>query len=341
MTPLPSNLYPSALFEDRKPVPNLMIRLNAPEQEPSAFDPTVCKTEFEKNLVYLPSCFLLFFANNIDRFHIRNITLFGTNPFAYPALESALALFAAKPVHVGMCLFPNQLPDKNPQYLDKMNTLFYRLGPFSGENEISKTFRSLPEEITLLRSLNPSLEIRAILYVSDFCLKNLDRVIHLVENAGFDHLDFFSPNLYINLLNQNEKDLCVQNLVPSKEEIKSLEKDFWNILEQRWFETHLFDLNLCRRQMERVIQFFGAIRGLGEFAPPFCRASRVSFFIEPTGEVRTCPYQKIVGNLRSHSLVQISESEELKLFQANLNLAKSPICPSCPGAYPHLLWKTR
>lgn len=336
-------MFPAILFEDRKPLPNLMICLNSAKHGKVSFDSNTLNPGSTNDLVSLDPRYFLPLANNARIFHIRNIMLFGADPASYPALEYALKCFSGRVEHIGLVIHPGQSLGIDPNLIPLIQEISYLIPPvfwedYQGDIQI---LQSLETEISGLRRENPKLHVQAMLYVSALNLSKLDRVIEIIENEGFDRLHFFPPNLYLALGEGRSPEAIDPKLIPSREMVETLERDFWNFLEKPCFETRLFDLNVCRRQLERILEFFKAAVGLGDFSPPYCRASRISLFIEPTGVTRCCPYQKTIGDLTKKSLIEIRESEERRLFQTNLNLAKNPLCPVCPGVYPHLLWRSR
>ena len=336
------DIYPQILFEDRKPIPNLVIRLHA-RRGKGGFQPWDKPVgEFCGKVSILERRFLLPLANYTRLFHVRNVLLFGDHPSVYPELEYALDCFSRRVENIVLCLRPGQARGSESLIASKVRQIVYFIGPFADVSSgTADVFPLLKGEIQSIRKANNSISIKAVLYLSFQGIMEIDRLIQKVEEAGFDRLDFFPPNLFIGGAGERCLRPMGHELVGSREPMVSLEKRFWDMLEERCFESWLFDLNQTRRQMKRVLNYFKAALGLGDFSPPYCRASRIAFYVDSDAAIRCCPYQEAFGNLGKKSLLEISKGEALRYFRSNLNLARNDICPVCPGTYPHLLWRTR
>ncbi|MBN1902055.1 SPASM domain-containing protein [Candidatus Sumerlaeota bacterium] len=343
MTLNAQSLFPDILFEDHKPLPNLSISLNSSGREEESFDPVSPIASNPEHWRNLDPRHFLPLADKISLFHIRNVMLTGVNPAVYPFLKDALKCFSGKVENLSLVISPGQSLNVDLKLIPLLQEIVYLIPPYwlngiRGEREEAE---SLEYEISHLRKNNRNIAVRAMLYLSARNLSRLGSVIDRVEKAGFDRLYFFPSNLFLLSEKGRVPKPAYPEHLPSEEEVMNLERTFWDFLEERFFESRLFDLNLCRRQLERVLEYFKAALGREEFSPPFCRASRIAIHVDPEGRVRACPYQKVIGDLAKKSLIRIRESEELFLFQANLNLARSPLCPACPGVYPHLLRRSR
>jgi hypothetical protein len=336
-------MFPATLFEDHKSVPNLIIYINSSRNNGDSFDSVALNPGSPNDLASLDPRYFLPLANNAALFRIRNIMLCGANPAVYPDLEYALKCFAGRAEHLCLAIHPGQSSGIDRKLISFINEVVYIIPAAvrEGCSDYFQTLKSMAEEVSDLRDKKPGLPIQAMLCLSAANLSHFDQIIDLIEKDGFDRLHFFPANLYLEPGKGRRPEPIDPEQIPSRENIKDLERKFWDLLEERCFETRLFDLNICRRQLERILEYFKAVHNMGEFSPPYCRASRISFFIESKGLVRCCPYQKVTGDLSKKSLIEISESEELHIFQVNLNLARSPLCPVCPGVYPHLLWRSR
>lgn len=336
-------MFPDVLFEEHKPLPNIVICLNSLSKEGESFDAVFQETGNQNNWMSIDPRHFLPISNNVSILGVRNIMLSGADPCQYPDLEYALKCLSAHVEHLCLVIRPGQSFGMDTSIIPILREIVYRIPPDfrNGNEEYIRTLESLENEISYLRKKNRDIKVQAMLYLFKGNLSRLDRIVDLMERSGFDRLHFFPANLYLAPGKEKSPEPIEPGLLPSREEIVNLERTFWDLLEERCFESRLFDLNICRRELERVLDYFKAAHSMGEFSPPYCRAPRIAYYIQPGVLVRCCPYQKVIGCLAEKSLIQIRRSEELRLFQANINLAKNPFCPACPGVYPHLLWKSR
>ena len=315
-------LYPEFLLEPRRTLPNLTLCLNSSGKT-------------------LDRRFFLPLANAVQFHGVRNIALMGENPPAHPDFAIALRPLFGKGENLSLWIKPGQSSPCAGLIAHEVNEIIFRLGPYSGPEEIwMAELSALQSEVCMLRKERPHLIVKGVLHLSSAIIKALEDAIHRVEDALFDRLEFFPPNFYLSPGSEPATSPLSPDLIPSHEELMRYEKNFWEMLDEPCFQSRLFDLDMTRRQLERVLLFFKAASGHGAFEPPHCRASRTSFYIEPTGHVRCCPWQEAFGDLREMSLREIEESERVHVFRSKINLAIDRICPLCPGDFPHYLWRS-
>ena len=83
-------------------------------------------------------------------------------------------------------------------------------------------------------------------------------------------------------------------------------------------------------KLRRLHQYFAALLGEGDFAPPDCNAPWVSAVIETDGTVRPCFFQPPLGNIReAESLDAIINSPEAVAWRRGLDTHRDAICRKC------------
>jgi hypothetical protein len=335
--------FPRILFETYYTIPNLVIRLNNSAIDRSPFDPISGISQLDSDLASLDRRLILPFLISIELLHVRNIMLCGSNPPTHPDFEFILSRFFGHVEHVSVCLFPGQTRGWESLLSRYAQELIFFLGPFSGNDRefLESLFEEMTNDIASLREQKKVPHIRGILYLSAGSFMQLENAIGAVQQAGFDFLEFYPPNLFLPSAGERVYAPLESSLVPGVQDVSFQDVEFWDLMEKRNFATALFDLNQCWRQLDRALNFFKAVQGSGEFSPPHCRASRLSLYIESSGMVRSCPYQKVVGDMNRKPLMEIDRGEPMREFRGQLHLAHNKICPVCPGVYPHLLWRVR
>jgi len=315
-------LYPEILLEPRRTLPNLTLCLNRSGKK-------------------LDRRFFLPLANAAQFFGVRNIMLMGENPTAHPDFAIALSSFSGKGESLSLWIKPGQSSPCADIIAHEVNEIIFRLGPYSGTEKIwMAELRALRSEVRALRKERPHLIIKGVFHLSSATLRAMENVIHRMEEALFDRLEFFPPNLFLNPESEPATLPLSPELIPSHDELIRFEENFWEMLDEHCFQSWLFDLEMTRRQLERVLLFFKSASCRGAFEPPHCRASRISFYVEPTGHIRCCPWQEIFGNLQEMSLHEIEECEHVHDFRSKISLATDRICQKCPGDFPHFLWRS-
>ena len=82
-------------------------------------------------------------------------------------------------------------------------------------------------------------------------------------------------------------------------------------------------------KLRRLVRYYAALNGAGDFPPTRCNAPWVSTVIEADGTVRPCFFHHALGNIREQALGDILNSPEAIAFRRNLDLATDPICRKC------------
>jgi MoaA/NifB/PqqE/SkfB family radical SAM enzyme len=80
----------------------------------------------------------------------------------------------------------------------------------------------------------------------------------------------------------------------------------------------------------RLLRYYDALLGQGDFAPNDCNAPWVSTVIESDGTVRPCFFQPPLGNIRSAgSLDAVLNSDEALAWRRGLDTQRDAICKKC------------
>ena len=80
----------------------------------------------------------------------------------------------------------------------------------------------------------------------------------------------------------------------------------------------------------RLVQYYAALHGHGDFFPNNCNAPWVSSVVESDGTVRPCFFQPPLGNIyESGSLTEILNSPEALRWRRGLDTRRDAICRKC------------
>lgn len=313
-------LFPKIFLQARHAIPNLMIRMH---EAPDSF--------LDRRL-FLP------LSVAARYFWTRHVALLGDNPLSHPYINEALNLWKGSVENLAVWIRPGQIEDHAQMLSACADEIVYLLGPYdSPSNQWDAEAMILKNEIAQLKKASPRLRVRAQFYFSSFALPMLPEIIRKAEEAQLEKLEFFSPLLHDNKNNNKQK--IIKNLLLTVDQLNEFEDRFWKIMDEKYFQSCMFDLDMTRRQFERIILYFKAANGNGNFEPPHCRAPRTALFIEPNGDVRCCPFQTVWGSLWENPLRNIEESPATHEFRTKINLYTENKCLVCPGDYPHSLWR--
>lgn len=314
-------LFPEIFLQARHAIPNLMIRMHeAPD-------------------TYLDRRFFLPLTIAARYFWTRHVALLGDNPVSHSHFSEALNLWKGSVENLSVWIRPGQINNRSEILSACANEIVYQLGPYQSSNQWDADAIMFKEEIAKIKTISSRVRIRAVFYFSAFALSTLREIIQKAEEARLDKLEFFPPQLIHDNEYSNKYNIITTNELLSNAQLSEFESGFWEIMDDKYFQSCMFDLDMTRRQFERIILFYKAALGNGGFAPPHCRASRTALFIEPNGAVRCCPFQTVLGNLWEKPLRDIEENPSTHDFRTKINLYSDKLCTVCPGDYPHSLWR--
>lgn len=81
---------------------------------------------------------------------------------------------------------------------------------------------------------------------------------------------------------------------------------------------------------QRLLQYYAALHGQGDFFPNTCNAPWVSSVIEADGTVRPCFFQPPLGNIhQTQSLLALLNAPEAVKWRRSLDTQRDPICRRC------------
>lgn len=82
-------------------------------------------------------------------------------------------------------------------------------------------------------------------------------------------------------------------------------------------------------RLKRIVQYYSAINGEGNFPMPVCNAPWVSAVVESDGAVSPCFFHKPYGNIHEKNFLDVINSVEAIAFRRNLKMAADDICRRC------------
>jgi MoaA/NifB/PqqE/SkfB family radical SAM enzyme len=84
-----------------------------------------------------------------------------------------------------------------------------------------------------------------------------------------------------------------------------------------------------KEKLRRLVRYYAALNGDGDFAENRCNAPWVSTVVEADGTVRPCFFHGALGNIHEQALDVILNSPQAIAFRHNLDVRSDPICRKC------------
>jgi Fe-coproporphyrin III synthase len=194
-------------------------------------------------------------------------------------------------------------------------------------NGFSKIFRG----VTALKKRNHNLRISARCVLQKRNFKDFENIVRSAMAMNLDQVSFLAADISTVAFNHpQELDAAAKNdIVLGLDDAVELEQ----IVEASFLSLrNEYDSGFIAEspnKMRRVIQYYKAINGVGEFPAPICNAPWVSTVIESDGNVLPCFFHRSIGNIYQSDLISILNSKEAIAWRRQLEMNQDPICRKC------------
>jgi MoaA/NifB/PqqE/SkfB family radical SAM enzyme len=194
-------------------------------------------------------------------------------------------------------------------------------------------YEKMAEGIAAVKAEKGSFPVRARCTVQQYNAGHLRRTVDAARALGADSLAFSPADVTSEAFNRpggwGEAEASRVALPP--EQLVVLEREIDALAEERRadFESG-YIIDPPERLRRRVLQYYRALAGAGDFPPNVCNAPWASAVIEYDGTVRPCFFQPAYGNIHEAGGLSATVSSERAIaFRNGLDVAADPICRRC------------
>jgi Fe-coproporphyrin III synthase len=158
----------------------------------------------------------------------------------------------------------------------------------------------------------------------------LHHTIAAAHRIGFDEISFLAADLSSSAFNRPEPWSAerVDEIMVGAEDLPALEAA---IVEASKSATQLLTTGFVvggRASLDRILQYYRAAAGRGEFPVVHCNAPWVSAVLEPDGNVRPCFFHPVYGSAAA-GLDAAVNSPQAIAFRQSLAVARDKTCRRC------------
>jgi MoaA/NifB/PqqE/SkfB family radical SAM enzyme len=271
------------------------------------------------------------------RLKVKRVILSGGEPLLYPALEPLTELFSSAGFHLTILTNGLLLSRFAPLVARSCQELVVSLdGPQPIHDRIRgvpHAFAQLAKGIKKVRESRPSVVITGRCTVQRHNYRYLRQTVAAARALGLNQISFLAADVSSEAFKLTtgparehlaEVMLTREDLGPLGAEIAALRREYQAELASGYIAES--GLKLRRR----LLQYFGALLGQGEFSPQACNAPWVSAVIEPDGQVRPCFFHPPLGNLyETGSLEAVLNSAGALAWRGRLDPRRHEVCRRC------------
>ena len=197
---------------------------------------------------------------------------------------------------------------------------------------VPRAYERLGEGIAALKSASQLVTVSARCTVQQANHRSLRATVRAAHALSLDRISFLAADVSSTAFNRPEgwdasrsAQVAVrrEDLPGLEEELAALETEHADDFASGFIaETPL-------KLRQRLLAYYSALHGDGDFVPNQCNAPWVSAVIEADGAVRPCFFHPSLGNVREQPLEQIINSEHAVAWRRNLDVTKDETCRKC------------
>jgi MoaA/NifB/PqqE/SkfB family radical SAM enzyme len=209
-----------------------------------------------------------------------------------------------------------------------------------GPREIHDSIRNVPrafdrlgEGIRAVKTVSASVAVSARCTVQRANHRDLRATVRAAHELGLDRISFLAADVSSSAFNRPEgwTPDRVDTVALSKEDLPHLGAELDAMADECEADfASGFIAESPAKLRQRLLEYYAALNGEGEFHRNRCNAPWVSAVIETDGTVRPCFFQPALGNIRSaKSLTAVLNSPDAIAWRRGLDIERDAICRRC------------
>lgn len=278
------------------------------------------------------------FERHIDHFkklNVREIVFSGGEALMHSNLWKLCKLLRNNKMRI-ILLSTGLLLEKNAnEIIENIDEVIISL---DGSQEIHDRIRNIPNGfvklsagIKALKSLKKDFRItgRSVLQRHNYF--DFINTVQAAKKIELDQISFLAADVSSAAFNREEvwnSDRVSEvalTLAESHEFEKIIERSFIE-LQSEYAAKYIAE---NPQKMMRLVQYYKAVNGKGDFPAPICNAPWVSAVIESDGSVMPCFFHKPYGNIYDRDFMEIINSQEAVKFRRSLQMETDNVCKKC------------
>jgi MoaA/NifB/PqqE/SkfB family radical SAM enzyme len=277
-------------------------------------------------------------SRHVDQFkkwQVREVLLSGGEPLMHSNLWDLISLLRKNKISITLLSTGLLLEKYSNEITSNCAEVIVSL---DGDRETHNQIRNIPNAfeklatgVQSLKKINPRFKVTGRCVIQKKNYFAFDNIVKSAKEIGLDRISFLAADVSTVAFNRDEpwSEGHVSEVALNKKEALHFE----NLIEQSIvsrkgdYEKRFIAENPVK--MNRIVQYFKALNGLGDYAAPNCNAPWVSAVIESDGSVLPCFFHKSYGNIFNTTLDEVINSQEAIRFRKELNVETNPVCKKC------------
>lgn len=265
---------------------------------------------------------------------VREIVFSGGEALMHTNLWSLCQLLRAQGIKLTL-LTTGLLLERNAQHVvENLDSIIISI---DGSSKVHDQIRNIPNGyekisrgIQAIRKINSRYKISARCVIQRHNFSDFVNTVKAVKKLGIDQISFLPADISTQAFNHVALgEDRIHEIALSKTEVHELEQILVNSFESLAPEYNAKFITESPSKMMRIVQYYRAINGEGDFPGAICNAPWVSAVVESNGDVLPCFFHKPYGNIYDQGFESIVNSKNAIAFRKNLDFDTDTICRKC------------
>ncbi|MGH2536251.1 MAG: radical SAM protein [Candidatus Promineifilaceae bacterium] len=288
------------------------------------------------NLQQLSEADIRGLLDSFARLGTRWVVLSGGEALMNPNLFRLCALLKANGIRKITILSTGLLLKKHARpVIDGVDEVIVSL---DGSQAVHDAIRRIPDAyvklkagVQAVKALAPTFPISGRCVIQRLNFADWPHIVAAARDIGLDHISFLAADVSTEAFNRpalwDGERVAEINLEP--EQLPQLEAVFEQLVAGRAADFASGYILESPAKLRRIVDYYLALHGRGDFPPVACNAPWVSAVVEADGAVRPCYFHRPMGNIRQRPLADLLNAPEEIAFRRGLDMAADPICRKC------------
>jgi MoaA/NifB/PqqE/SkfB family radical SAM enzyme len=269
------------------------------------------------------------------RLRVRRVVLSGGEALLHPNLWALCDLLAELPVAITLLSTGLLLRRFAAEIVRRCDEVVVSLDGSPAVHDqirrIPNAFARLADGVAALKEVDPRIRVSARCVVQRRNYADLPRVVAAAHELGLTRISFLAADVSSSAFNRSTPwgDERRSDVALSRAEVGELEEVVEALIVGRSEDFRSGFIAESPAKLRRLVRYYAALDGGGDFPPTTCNAPWVSAVVEADGTVRPCFFHRALGNLRDTPLDTILNGPDAIAFRRGLDVRADPICRRC------------
>ena len=274
-------------------------------------------------------------VSNFVRLGVREVVLSGGEALMHSNLWKLCAILRENRIRITLLSTGLMLERNAREVVDNMGEVIVSL---DGSQPVHDAIRNIPQGFEKLRTgvrelkkINPAFRVTARCVLQRHNFGDFLNTVSAAKEIGLDQISFLAADISSSAFNHSENEIAerVSEVALNKKETGEFEEVIEKSFSVLKSEYHSKFIAESPQKMRKIVQYYKAVNGMGEFTAPVCNAPWVSAVIESDGRVMPCFFHAPYGNIYDNDFLEIINSNQAIEFRKKLNVKEDPVCKKC------------